>query len=250
MKYSKLAVIAVSLFAAASAFATQPAANGQGNIAAVSSVSGTVNAGQAGTSTSQSFNSQSATASLTSTANNTKGYTNVNAEQVGAVTTQGHAYAFNNSTGTGNGYAISEGTAAGAVQGQVSIHNMGYGTGSASTTSNNGVVANANQGSENASATTAGFDVALNYNQSKTVVAGVVTQTAGVTGTTTGYASGATNQWNNTGGAANAATYNNSTAVGQYAAATAITTSITSAPVLTIPSVGISGNDNHGHYTD
>lgn len=246
-KFSKIAVIAATLFAMSSAFATQPAANGQGEIAIVSSVSGIINAGQAGTSTSQSFNSQSATASLTSTANNTQGYTNVNAEQVGAVTTNGHAYAFNNSTGTGTGYGLSNGAAAAAVQGNVSIHGVAAGTGSAATYSQNNVAAAANQGSENASATTAGFDVALNYNQSKSVVAGVVTQTVGITGSTTGYASGATNQWNNTGGAANAAGVNNSVAVGQYAAATIGATTIASAPVLTIPSVG---NGNNGHHND
>jgi hypothetical protein len=167
------------------ACATQPSAGGSGTVAIGNTVKGNFSAGSNGSATSYAQNAEAATAGITALANNTPHYTQVNAGITGATTTDSSGKAYNVSTGSGSGSAMSSGYADTSVQGALGIHTVtsGFNGGNAGTQTNNQIVAGTNQGSYVSGQTLSGFDVQLNYAKSGGGVS--------IADTKSGYASGA-----------------------------------------------------------
>jgi len=182
--------------------ATEPSASGHGSVSLNNAVNGSFSVGSNGSSTSYATARQSAGANLSATATNTPGYGNVKAGIAGTATTESYGKAYNVSTGSGRGLAMSAGSADAAVQGRMGIHGVtqGFNGGSASTEGGHIIRAGTNQGSYAVGNTAAGFDAQVEYqrNASRTPApAGWTggTRNAGVNvvGTSTGYGTG-TNQ--------------------------------------------------------
>jgi hypothetical protein len=203
-KSAAAAVIAViNLGIHAAALATQPSAGGSGSVHSGTAVSGGFTVGSQGSSTSYATSSQSATASIGGAVNHTPGYCTVSAGIVGQTATQSSGKAYNISTGSGSGSAVSKGWADTAVRGSVGIAgaSRGFNGGSAYTSTRDEIRAGTNQGSYVLGQTGAGFGVQLDYQRSGVKagapagsVGGSSSRTVGVTTTTSGFAGG-TNEY-------------------------------------------------------
>ncbi|MDB5761759.1 MAG: hypothetical protein JWQ21_754 [Herminiimonas sp.] len=203
MKITKFAaasaIATTALLLQSAVFATQPSASGGGAILARSTVSGNFAAGANGMSASYAKNSEAATAKLTATANYTPHYRTVNAGIAGATTTDSSGTAYNVSTGSGTGSAMSAGSANTRVQGVAAIRGVskGFNGGYSSTQTDNAIEAGANQGSYVAGQTRSGFDTQLHYAKSSMAAPGPAgsaggtrSSTAGISAQATGYANG------------------------------------------------------------
>jgi hypothetical protein len=182
------------------ALATEPSASGIGAASVQSTVMGNFSVGTNGTATSYARNSQAATASVFASAGHTPRFNNVDAGINGATTTSSFGMAYNVSTGSGLGSALSSGAADTSVAGVASIHGVatGFNGGYAGTQTGNIIFAGTSSGSYVAGQTLSGFDTQLFYSRSATAAAapagtagGTRSSTVGLSTQTTGYASGA-----------------------------------------------------------
>lgn len=189
-----------ALFTSSAALATSPHAGGIGVVSAGTSVAGTFAVGNNGTSTSYAHNMESAKASITASRSAALCYPSAKAAVQGATRTESSGVAYNTSTGSGSGYALSSGYADTATQGTVGIHGVtsGFNGGKSGTHTDNLIKAGTNQGSYIAGETVSGFDVQVDYSRgfgSTPAPAGSYgggrSGTVEVTGSSSGYASGA-----------------------------------------------------------
>lgn len=198
-----LNIVIAALFASSAAMATTPVAGGIGTVSAGTAVAGAFNVGSNGTSTSYAHNRETAMATVTAT----KGFTtspapycdtNVSAKAgiLGATKTTSDGVAYNTSTGSGTGHAVSSGHADTAVRGNVGIHGVtsGFNGGGAGTHTDNLIKAGANQGSYVSGETVSGFEAQVNYTRGFSATPAPApsrTGTVEVAGYNSGYASGA-----------------------------------------------------------
>lgn len=219
-------------FATATASATQPTAGAAGNVSIVNTNAGSMSVGSNGRSTSYAANSESSHASVTSTASYRPGYSAVNAGVSGSTKTTSAGMAYNVSSGSGTGGAVSQGSTGAGVGGAVGINSVtnGFNGGGSGTTSSNNIAAGANQGSYVSGQTLSGFTTQIHYDKaaSSAPVAGYIGGTknanVSISTLTNGYVSGA-----NTSGALNgmnAAGIANIGAAGQFFTHTDLTGNI------------------------
>jgi hypothetical protein len=189
-----------ALLASSAALATGPSAGGAGTVSAGTAVAGTFAVGNNGTSTSYAQNKESARATITAKDSFTPGYGNVKAAVQGATRTDSAGVAYNMSTGSGSGYALSAGHADTATNGTIGIHGVssGFNGGGSGTHSGNLIMAGPNQGSYVAGETVSGFDAQISYSKGHSSapapagsIGGSRSATVEVTGSNSGYASGA-----------------------------------------------------------
>jgi hypothetical protein len=193
---------AVALLASSAAFATDPFAKGAGSVSAGTAVAGGFSVGSNGSSTSYATNSESAKATITAAKSYAPNYcnTNVSAAITGGTKTESSGMAYNVSSGSGSGGALSAGHADTAVKGQIGIHGVtsGFNGGGSGTQTDNVIKAGTNQGSYVNGQTVSGFEADVHYARSSgytTAPAGIQaparTGSVEVSGSNTGYASGA-----------------------------------------------------------
>jgi hypothetical protein len=182
------------------ALATEPSASGIGVASVQSTVMGNFSVGTNGTATSYAQNTEAATASVSASASHTPRFNNVDAGINGATTTNSFGMAYNVSTGSGFGSALSSGAADTSVAGVASIYGVatGFNGGYAGSQTGNIIFAGTNSGSYVVGQGLSGFDTQLSYSKSGTAAAapagasgGTRSSTVGVSSQTTGYASGA-----------------------------------------------------------
>lgn len=209
MKKIKLAhtrsLVVLALFAPLAALATGPAAGGSGAIAVQSNINGGFTLGTVGTAVSYAQNSQAATARISAGTAAAPCYTAVTAGVTGATTSNSYGQAYNVSSGSGSGTAVSQGATGTWVKGLESIRGVttGFNGGASGTQSHDVIQAGTNQGSYVAGQTVSGFDTQVHYERATgstlapagTYSGGVPVQ-VGLSTVNTGYASGA-----NSGGA-------------------------------------------------
>lgn len=189
-----------ALLASSAALATTPYAGGVGAVSAGTSVAGTFAVGSNGTSTSYAHNMESAKASITANTNSAFCYPNVSAALKGTTRTESSGVAYNMSTGSGSGHALSSGYADTATHGTVGIHGVtsGFNGGKSGTHTDNLIKAGTNQGSYVAGEAVSGFEVQVDYSRGSSSTpapagsyGGSRSGTVEVTGSSSGYASGA-----------------------------------------------------------
>lgn len=199
------------------AFATNPAPSNavtSGNVSVGTSIKGNFSVGQNGTSPSYAHNSQTATATVNATRAYTPSQNSINAIVSGQTKTESLGKAYNTSTGSGAGSAMSSGYADTAVRGRLSIPGVtqGFNGGGSGTHTDSLIKAGTNQGSYVTGQTVSGFQAEVKYgrNYSVTPVATPVpapttppapapapvvgtttTKSVNVAGSNEGYASGA-----------------------------------------------------------
>lgn len=200
-----IATIATSAALVTSAAFAHPTAEGTGNVSAQTAVKGNFMLGSHGTSTSFAHNSETAKASITAS----KSYAPNQSHAVvqGATKTDSAGTAYNASTGSGSGIAMSSGGASTSTKGTVGQPGVtrGFNGGGSGTQTSNMIKAATNQGSAISGQTLSGFEALI---QSKSGTAGAphaartnaphTAPAAGqrsasieVTGVSEGYASGA-----------------------------------------------------------
>lgn len=197
--FSALSTAVPVFLLSGTAFATEPSSAGHGTVVISSKVGGNFAVGLSGTSTSFAQNTEAARAKVTGSAGYTPGYNEVNVAVGGTTLTESAGKAYNISTGSGTGGAMSKGMTDASVNGQANIHavSTGFNGGGSGTHSTNVIVAGANQGSYVAGQATSGFDTQLNYAQtySSSPVTGFIGHAresgVSISGLTSGYASGA-----------------------------------------------------------
>lgn len=202
---STLAIAIGTLFAA-SAFAaqptntSQPTATGAGSISLNSNIGGNFNINQAGFSASQAGNSQSASATVMSGVTKTPNYSSVTANTAGSTATNSDAYAINQSSGGGMGFAQSTGAVQASTNGAAKIDGIASAIGASNAGTNDQVTAFTNQGGENASSTTSTFSDSLAYSTTHgTTIAptgGQVVNGVNLSSDVTGTAGGSNQTWN------------------------------------------------------
>jgi hypothetical protein len=198
----------------AAAHATTPAPSNavtSGNVSVGTSIKGNFSVGQNGTASSYAHNSQTASATVNATRAYTPSQNGINAIVSGETKTESMGKAYNTSTGSGTGSAMSSGYADTAVRGKLNIPGVtqGFNGGGSGTHTDSLIKAGTNQGSYVTGQTVSGFQAEVKYgkNYSTTPVATPAPTTttpapAPVVGTTTtnsvkvagsneGYASGA-----------------------------------------------------------
>jgi hypothetical protein len=189
-----------AMFASPAALATGPSAGSGGTVSAGTAVAGTFAVGNNGTSTSYAQNKESAKATITATKSFTPCYGNVSAAVQGATKTESAGVAYNTSTGSGSGHALSAGHADTATRGAIAIHGVtsGFNGGGSGTHTDNLIKAGANQGSYVAGETVSGFDAKVSYGKGYSNAPAPAGSTGGsrsatveVSGSNSGYASGA-----------------------------------------------------------
>ena len=196
-------IVVLALFAPLAASATGPAAGGSGAVAVQSRISGGFTLGTAGTSVSYAQNSQAASARIGAGTATAPCYPTVTAGVTGATTSTSYGQAYNVSSGSGSGAAVSQGATVTRVQGLESIRGVttGFNGGASGTQSHDVIQAGTNQGSYVSGQTASGFDSQVHYERA----AGSTLAPAGMYGggaqiglstMNTGYANGA-----NSGGA-------------------------------------------------
>jgi hypothetical protein len=198
-----------ALLTSSAALATGPHAGGAGSTGSAGGV-GTVSAGTAvagsfavrnnGTSTSYAQNTESAKATITATKSYTPANGSVTAGVQGATKTESAGVAYNMSTGSGSGHALSAGYADTATHGTIGIRGVtfGFNGGGSGTHTDNLIKAGTNQGSYVLGETVSGFDAQVDYSRAYSSApapagsyGGSRSGTVEVTGSSSGYASGA-----------------------------------------------------------
>jgi hypothetical protein len=156
--------------------------------------------GSNGTATSYAQNTESASATVTASTAYKPNHSYVAAGVSGATTTDSTGKAYNVSTGSGTGAAMSQGSADAYVHGGLAIHGVttGQNGGNSGTNTTNLIKAGTNQGSYVVGQTLSGFDVQVVYSKNAThahAPAGTYgvtnSSTVTVSDSKTGYASGA-----------------------------------------------------------
>lgn len=189
-----------ALLSSSAAMATAPSAGGVGSVSASTAVAGSFNVGNNGTSTSFAQNKESAMATITakksfttSIAPNCDRNVSANATIMGSTKTESAGVAYNKSTGSGSGSALSAGHADTAAGGAVGIQGVtsGLNVGMSGTRTDNLIKAGTNQGSYVSGETVSGFEANVSYNKAYETAAGSRTGKVTVTGSSTGFASGA-----------------------------------------------------------
>jgi hypothetical protein len=189
-----------ALLASSAALATGPYAGGVGTVLVGTAVAGTFAVGNSGTSTSYAQNMESAKASITAARSAALCYPSVNAAVQGATRTESIGVAYNTSTGSGSGNALSAGHADTATRGAIGIHGVtsGFNGGGSGTHTDNLIKAGTNQGSYVAGETVSGFEAQVTYNKGYSSApapagsyGGSRSATVEVSGANSGYASGA-----------------------------------------------------------
>lgn len=189
-----------ALLSPSAALATNPGAGGIGTVSAGTAVTGSFNVGNHGTSTSYAQNKESAMASITANKSYTTSYApncernvSANASILGSTKTQSAGTAYNISTGSGSGNALSAGNAGTATGGSIGIHGVtsGFNGGKSGTRTDNVIKAGNNQGSYISGETVSGFDAKVSYNKGYESTGASRTGTVAATGSNSGYASGA-----------------------------------------------------------
>ncbi len=193
------AVIA-ALLSPSAATATTPGAAGIGTASTGTAIAGTFNVGSNGTSTSYAQNKESAMATVTATKNFTTSTgpscaPNVSASAAiqGTTKTESSGVAYNTSTGSGTGNALSSGHADTAVHGTIGIQGVtsGFNGGKSGTHTDNLIKAGPNEGSYVSGNTVSGFDAQVTYNKGYSSTGNSGTGTVELSGSNSGYASGA-----------------------------------------------------------
>ena len=192
-------VAACALGAHFTAQATEPSANASGAAAVSNRVGGSFTVGNNGSSMSYSTARNSASTQIGTSTSYTPGHAQVGAGVSGLATTESFGKAFNISTGSGSGSAMSSGRAGATAEGQLAIQGVtrGFNGGSASTQGSHNIVAGTNQGSFAQGNTAAGFDAQVIFSRTGTHVPAATGSTGwtrqsgvSVTGTSTGFATG------------------------------------------------------------
>lgn len=207
------------LLAQSAAHATQPASSNavaSGKVAVGTAVHGKFAIGQNGTSSSYAHNSQAASATVNATRAYTPGTGNINAAVSGETKSESLGKAYNISTGSGTGSALSSGFADTAVRGALSIPGVtqGFNGGGSGTHTDSLIKAGINQGSYVTGQTVSGFEAEVKYGKAYSVTpiaaptptpatttttttvtapaaGGTTTKSVNVAGSNAGYASGA-----------------------------------------------------------
>jgi hypothetical protein len=191
-----------------------------GNVSVGTAINGKFAIGQNGTSSSYAHNSQAATATVNATRAYTPGISNINAAVSGETKSESLGKAYNISTGSGAGSALSSGFADTAVRGALSIPGVtqGFNGGGSGTHTDSLIKAGTNQGSYVTGQTVSGFEAEVKYGKTYSVTpiaapastpatttatapapaplpaptaGGTTTKSVNVAGSNAGYASGA-----------------------------------------------------------
>jgi len=189
-----------ALLSPMAAIATTPGAGGIGTVAVGTAVAGTFNVGSNGTSTSYAQNRESAMATITAKKNFSTSFgpscgssISSSAGILGATRTESAGVAYNTSTGSGTGSALSAGHADTAAQGAIGIQGVtaGFNGGGSGTHTDSLIMAGPNQGSYVSGETLSGFEAQVSYDKEYVTGADSRTGTVNASGYNSGYASGA-----------------------------------------------------------
>ena len=192
-------LIVLALFAPLAASATAPAAGGSAVVAVQSNVNGGFTLGTVGTAVSYAQNSQAATAKISAGTTAAPCYPTVTAGMTGATTSTSYGQAYNVSSGSGSGAAVSQGSTETWVQGLKSIRGVttGFNGGASGTQSHDVIQAGTNQGSYVAGKTASGFDTQVHFERATGstlapvgTYGGGASAQVGLSTTNTGYANG------------------------------------------------------------
>lgn len=201
------------LLAQSAAHATHPApanAIATGNVSVGTAINGKFAIGQNGTSSSYAHNSQSASAIVNATRAYTPSQNAITAAVSGETKSESLGKAYNTSTGSGTGSALSSGFADTAVRGKLNIPGVtqGFNGGGSGTHTDSLIKAGTNQGSYVSGQTVSGFEAEVKYGKTYSVapiaapapsatpapapsVGTTATKSVNVAGSNEGYASGA-----------------------------------------------------------
>ncbi|WP_151637892.1 hypothetical protein [Noviherbaspirillum aerium] len=184
-----------------------PNATASGNVSAGTAINGKFSLGANGTSSSYAHNSQSASATVNATRAYTPSQNLTTATVSGETKTESLGKAYNVSTGSGTGSAMSSGFADTAVRGKLNIPGVtqGYNGGGSGTHTDSLIKAGTNQGSYVTGQTVSGFQAEVKYGKTYSVtpipaptapttppsVGTTTTKSVNVAGSNEGYASGA-----------------------------------------------------------
>jgi hypothetical protein len=189
-----------ALLTSSAALATAPHAGGVGTVSAGTAVAGSFGVGNNGTATSYAQNREVAKATISASRNAALCYPSVKAGIQGSTRTESAGVAYNTSTGSGSGSALSAGRADTATQGSVGIHGVtsGFNGGKSGTHTENLIKAGTNQGSYISGETVSGFNAQVEYNRTSGSASAPAGSYGGgrsgavkVAGSSDGYASGA-----------------------------------------------------------